>query len=430
MYPFSNPFRTPSFNQNADNNPIARLGNLMRPKPKLPMGDRPELPAGLSPMPEMPAAKPQQIEMPASDNFRLTLPTEMRPAGQAMNPPAPIPLSDVRPQQMGRLEAPQRIPMPNPRLLDSGREVAPDSIAAQRQEYMLKGAKRLPDGTFDPGKDGGIQYKRSGKDIALAALAGLGKGGVLGAAIGGIGAAVSPKFGRELNYDAYEKPRAIEDRQMTMQDDALRRQTMLDALRIQREQVGLDQEKAQTDLYKAQTDKALNPAIRPQAPRSVRLSPMQMPDGSSVLVDLNDPENAGREFRPFQRPEKPLSAPEAEKEAEIEQTATEGDPEQIAEDSYQGRGGDQYVFGRLPLQVQQIISTGKVNGMDATPEESAGAQRAWAQAIERERKSILDYTKGQARTKTSKRAVGKRPGPASATGTRSLRELSSKYFNE
>lgn len=376
-------------------------------------------------MPDVAPQMSKPIEMPASDNFRLTLPTEMRPAGpQAAQ--APIPLSDVRPQQMGRLEAPREIPRPDVPTLD-GRMVAPGSYDAQKRNYMIDAAKRNPDGSFTPGKDGGIQYKRSGKDIAMAALAGLGKGGVLGAAIGGIGATVSPEFGREFNWEMYKKPGALEEEGRAMQRQQMDRQGMLDALRIQREQVGLDQETAQTELYKAQAKKALNPAIQREP---VRLTPLQMPDGSTVLVDTANPANEGREFRPIERPQKPVSAPEAAKEAEIERTAAEGDPEQIAEDSYQGRGGDDYVLKRLPLQVQQILATGKVNGMEATPDEIAGAQRVWAQAIERERKSILDYTKGQARTKTSKRAVGKRPGPASATGTRSLRELSSKYFGE
>ena len=354
-------------------------------------------------MPSGPMAKP---EMPANNT--------------------PLPLSDIRPQQMGQLQAPRPIPRPDVPTLE-GRMVAPGSYDAQRRDYLMQGAKRNPDGTLAEGKDGGIQFKRSGKDIALAALAGLGRGGILGAMTGALGATISPKFGREMNWEMYQKPRALEEEGRAMQQQMLDRQQALDALRIQRERVGLDQELAQTDLYKAQAKRALDPAIRPQAPRSVRLSPMQMPDGSTVLVDMNDPENAGKEFR---APMKPLSVNEARTAAEDERLSQEGDPEQIAEDSYQGRGGDQYVYSKLPAPIQQILSTGKANGMDATPEEIARAQQVYRTAIEQERKSILDYTKGAARKKTAQRAVGKRPGPASATGTRSLRELTGKYFGE
>lgn len=439
MFPINSLFRTPSFNNTDNSNPISALGGLFRKDKKLPMPT-----AG--PMPDMtgmPDAQPQAskpIEMlPQGRSFEMQPSSMPSPTGNEpaalpemwrRNLPsaqAPVPLSDIRPQAMGQLQAPKPIPRPDVPTL-SGRMVAPGSYDAQQRDYMMQGVKRNPDGTIAEGKDGGMKFKRSAKDIALAALAGLGTGGVLGAAANGAAAAISPRTGREINWNAYQKPRALEEEGRAMQQQQLDRQNAIDSLRFQREGIGLDQERAQTELYKAQTERALNPAIRPQPQRQIRLSPMQLPDGSTVLIDMNDPENVGKEFRPFQRPER-QSIGDMIRQVNEEQSAVEN-PTQISLDSYNARGGDQYVFDRLPERIKQVLKTGKAGEYSATAGEIADAQEAYRRAIKAQKDADLEYTQAEDRKKKAKRVVGMLPGTASAGGTRSLRELTSKYFGE
>lgn len=420
--------RTPDFN------PVRQAGNLpivraLRGKTNLPASR--QLPQGeLSPMPEIQRPAPTPLPQgeappwrpPLVDPNQESMPAGWRPPmSRPINLPrpamTPIPMSDAmpsralsRPIMQGLPDIPQLPGRPGPAVPDN-------PIDRARYDYVMQGAKRNPDGTLAGDK---VQFGRSGKQIALGALTGLQRGGILGALTGGLTNVISPMTGREQNFEALYRPGLEQQAARQQAADDRQRQLALQDLNMRRGQVALDQETAQTELYKAQAQKALNPAIRPEDPRrNVFNTPRGTLDLSTgQIIQGTEPLSRERNLSPTQQ----LA------EGEIEREASEGTPEQIADDSYQGRGGDAYVISKLPADVQEILTKGTVRGERAYPDEIDRAQRMFERAAEQEKKSILSYTKGEARKKASRRVVGKKGGTPSATGTRSLRELEQKYF--
>jgi hypothetical protein len=407
--PEEDQFRTPDFNPMSGRKPLPSAGRQL---PTV-MSDQPQLPAPRAPLPIGGGSLPTQLSsMPDPANqIYSRAPRLPRPSM------GPLPTSDAQPSTA--LTRPTMQPMPDiPQLPNRQGPAVPDNpIDRARYDYVMRGAKRTPEGGFAGDK---IQFKRSGKDIGLAALTGLQQGGLLGAITGALGGVIDPMGQRERNFDALQLPRLEAQRARQLQEEDRLRLQATQELAMRRGQLGLEQEQAQTDLYKAQAQRALNPAISREDPRrGVFNTPRGTLDlGTGRIIEGTEPLVREQRISPTQQ----LT------EAETERAAQEGDVEQITEDSYQGRGGDQYVFSKLQPQIQEIITKGTIDGSPATPQEIEAAQRTYQQAIDRERKNITEYTKGQAKRKTAKRAVGKKSGPASATGTRSLRELESKYF--
>lgn len=379
-------FQTPDFNPAAKRRP-------MLPKPPdsfpLAMSDAPQVDRRLPQLPARPM--PQIQEQP-----------QMPEAPQIMRP------------EMN--SDPRGVPLPS--LPGRGVQPTPYSFENQkRYEYVTEGM-RNEDGTL------GNKVKRNWGDIGRSAFSGFMDRGLFGAALGAAAGAIDPQGTRERNFNRYRLPQIQQDAASAQAEEARARAQEMARLNQERATVGLDQERAQTELYKAQAKKALNPEIKP---RPVRLQPMVTEDGSTVLVDLDDPNNAGKQFKPFVRPER-VSPTQQQAVSEMEREATEGTPENIADDSYAGRGGDAYVLSRLNPSIQEILQKGTFNGDPATPEEIESANRTYQNAIKQEKAAILQDTKATARQKSGRRTIGKRSGPASATGTRSLKDLESKYF--
>ena len=459
-------FRTPDFNPLARRKPLPPAGRpiptvqseqpqLPRPARPLPMGGE-QLPISMSPAPN-----PDQQEYP---NYRPMM------MAQRPSPQAPIPVSDQRPSVA--LERPRMQPMPDIHPLGSPGVSIPDNpIDRAKFDYTMQGMDRDAPG---------LKIKRSLKDTLLSTAGGLLQGGLPGAAVRGITALASPRMGREQNFQQFYQPGIEQALQRQQQDEARRQAQAMQGLNLERGQVGLDQERAQTDLYKMQAklaqEKALNPAIPREDPRR---GVFNTPRGTLNLGDMRIIEGT----EPLPR-EQRLSPSQQLVEAETERAGEQGSPEEIAESSYQARGGDQYVFSKLRPEIQEVLQQGTfgtrpataaeiataqetvktktlsdgkaatpadiasaqeilqnkiIPGSAATPEEIATAERSFQQAIKRQRDADMDYTKGAARREASARVGQRKSGSAkpvrsggtpSASGTRSLAELEELYFNQ
>ena len=412
----------PPFMPQAGRNPINAIFGR---RPRLPQAG--ELPAGeLSEMPNIPLPGVNPIDTGQGDRWHAPMVLPQPPSEQ-------VPLSDTRPMSSATLQRPDRIPMPDvPQLPGhSGGPMVPTAENQSRYDYVMSRAKKNPDGTY-AGEGGKFKFKRSGGDILMNALAELGQGIASGQGLGGglgnaaasaLGTIINPQAGAERRFDREQLPRIQQQQQQQERDEDRQRAIAMQQVQQQRQQSQGIEDQARAELLRAQASQVGIPK-----PRTVDLAPMVLPDGTTVLVDKNDPGNAGREYRPFVRPEKPPSALEAQRNAEQEREASEGSVEQIAGDSYSARGGDAYVRSQLPANLREILDNGTTKGRKATTEELADAQDYEEKAIARQKRADLDYTKAEARKTASKMAVGKRPGAASAGGTRSLQELTNKYF--
>jgi hypothetical protein len=346
--PEEDQFQTPDFNPMARKRPLPMAGGQM---PTV-MSDQPQLPVPRPPLPMGGGSLPAQMSpMPDPENRVYTgAPRLPRPSMGS------LPMSDARPSMA--LDRPTMQATPDiPQLPNRPGPAIPDNpIDRARYDYVMRGAKRTPEGGFAGDK---IQFKRSGKDIGLAALTGLQQGGILGALTGALGGVIDPMGQRERNFDTLQLPRLEQQRARQLQEEDRLRQQATQELAMRRGQLGIEQEQAQTDLYKAQAQKALNPpSPAVPRPRTTRLTPLQMPDGSTVLVDVNDPENAGKSFAPI--PKMP-SITDQFKESDAG-TEAEFNKNQIIEDSIKGdpEGVKRYMTDRD----YKIVTTGTTGEME------------------------------------------------------------------
>lgn len=308
-----------------------------------------------------------------------------------------------------------------------------DPVTAAQYDYVMQG-------TRDKEGNIGNKVRRSGKDIALATLGGLMRGGVLGAGVGGIGAAISPELGREFNFETFQEPRMQRQMQRAQQRDAIQRQEAIDDLNRRRIETGISADEARiaTERSRAGLPMEVSPGASMIDPRTGQIlatapnRPAGSPSAASprrYAIGGNLVDEAGNVlFTAPPKPERDRPIAERLREAESEFEATEGSPEQIADDSYQGRGGDTYVLSKLPEATRQILEKGTVRATEevrdpetgrpvidpntgaiqritqerpATPAEVSAAQSAFDRAKNAEQKSILDYTKGERRRKAS-----------------------------
>lgn len=260
----------------------------------------------------------------------------------------------------------------------------PDPIETARTAYEA-GAPTTVGGRF---KQAGLNallgfLQAASRDRENPLAAGLG-----GAAAGGAISAISPKTGRGYQFETIQRP-GIEDR-LRRDDERLKRaQGQEDRARA----IRLDEAKIKDIESEAQV--RLHPS-----PKAV--SPLRGRAGD-VFLDPVTKQPIAR----IPQQEKPPSAAELTIDPESGMSA-----EEMADASYQGRGGDRYVFSHLPAPARQLIEKGTFtqDGQEypASPEQVAAAQRALDDAIKRQRDTDLQYTRGAIR---SKRLGGGRQEP-------------------
>lgn len=416
-------FRTPDFNPSLPIGPTARTPIA----PRIPMSAMPSV-AGNAP--------PARVR---AESLAIAPPETLAPRMDLRREGVPIPQLPGRP----------------------GEPHAYDPVTAAQYDYVMQG-------TRDRQGNLGGKVRRSGKDIALAALGGLMRGGVLGAATGGIGATISPEFGREFNFETFHEPRMQREMARAQQQDAMRRQAAIDDLNRRRMETGISADEARIATERARIGMPMEVSpgasvVDPQTGRILATAPNRPAGAISpasprrYAIGGNLVDEAGNVlFTAPPKPEKERSVRELTREAETTREAEEGSVEQIAEDSYQGRGGDVYVLSKLPAATQRILTeeivsapvvlidpdTGKpaidasgkpiteVQDRPATPAEVAAAQRQYDAAIRQERAAIRQHTQGAAREKASRRATGRnssRGGTSHSGATRNVTELSKRY---
>jgi len=265
----------------------------------------------------------------------------------------------------------------------------PHQIEDARQEHLGKTPGRL--------KSGLLNALRGG-------LKGLATGGGLGAGLGGAVAgaglgAINPRVAQDMDFNERVKPKILgrfadEDREKMAQFAAAKAagdQAMTQA-QLANIQSTIQSRASGDEMARAKSEREAN-------------APMILNPGQ-VAVDRRTHEKT------FEVPATPK--PPTQIELGIEPTSGKS-YEEIAEESYQGKGGDAYVLSRLPAHVQQIIQKGTVtvNGKElaASPEELSAAQRQFESAIERQRKADVDYTRGSVRSRAlgASRSGGAKP---------------------
>jgi hypothetical protein len=278
----------------------------------------------------------------------------------------------------------------------------PHQIEDARQEHLGKTPGRLKSGLLNAAKG---------------ALQGLATGGGLGAALGGAvggGAfgAINPRGAQDADFNQRVKPKILE--RFAYEDAET-------AARIQAAKAAGDQAMTRAQLEninsQIQSRTAGDEMARAKDEREAR-RPMIVSPGQVGY----DPRTREKTFEVPATPKPPT-------QAELGTEPTSGKSyEEIAEESYQGKGGDAYVLSRLPTHVQQIIQKGTVtvNGKElaASPEELSAAQRQFESAIERQRKADVDYTRGSVRSRALGASRSGSAKPAERKGQPGRRAIS------
>lgn len=225
------------------------------------------------------------------------------------------------------------------------------------------------------------------RGVGAGLASGQGLGGALGGFIGGAaGGAINPRGLREVEFNEKVKPQLLEKFRLQDQEQAAQ---------IAAEKAAREDQLAQANIANIGSEiqnRQSTTALARRKQEFEEKKPFNLPEGASAIdPTTRQPIATSPRYRP------PTQA-----QLSIEPSSGKS-YEQIAEESYQGRGGDKYVFDRLPERTRQLLG-GAVKNPD--PREFAAAQQAYKDAIARERKSILDYTRGEVRG----RAMGTRQG--------------------
>lgn len=351
-----------------------------------PRGVTPIIPEDAPPpvrLPDVPAPSGRMLPSPG-------IPGEI-PDGPMMGAPSPLPES---PGPRGMMAPSPGIPGGEKYGIPGVRASRPptryDELAEMKGAYM-SGA---------PGR---------GKSALTGAMEGfMGGGGLAGAATGAAYGAIDPRRLRERQFERYERPGILERFAFEDADTQRRRQAEKDALN--------------EEYRRAQTEHLKSEAYKNRLPPPAKEPPSHWVQTDQGWVDLNAPENRGKTFRPY-------TAPKEERQPTAAELATEPESgksvEEIAEDSYQARGGDNYVFSKLPAYTRQLLS-GEVK--DADPQEVARAQSAFDAAIERQRKADLNYTRGSVRSRRLNAGRGGKPTGSQSGISRPRSQFNSKLF--
>ena len=237
--------RTPGFNPGAEN--IIRPPVTPKPSPAVPLN-----------LPELPKPKPKpSLVVP------LNLPELPKPNVSLVPPPAPgvrpapLQMADTDQLRGANLTPPQLAENPHPRApydimrrtMMSG-EVPLDrtGMNVAREQYVSeRGGKHTFGGILGNAALGFLQSAAQNPDNPLAA-------GLGGAAVGGIGSAISPRMGAEYRFGALEAPRLEQAYGEQQQEQQHRLRQALDMARI-------GQEQAQRQKYEAEAERAGRPVL-------------------------------------------------------------------------------------------------------------------------------------------------------------------------
>lgn len=293
-----------------------------------------------------------------------------------------------------------RLPMPSPGI--PGGTGMPAIKQPTRAEHLRESKDVFLQGTPGRGKSALLGAAQG----ALRGLAQGGLGGAIGGALGGgLGGGINPRGLREAEFNQRVRPEILQGFEMDDQEKAARMAAAKAA-----------SEQAMTEARMADIESQIRSR---QTGDNLALGKYQR---ESNMPQVYKPGDVG--FDPRTQREV-FRVPPAEKlptPAELTIEPSSGKSfEQISDESYQGRGGDKYVFDRLPEQTRRLIK-GEI--ADAEPGEIEAANRAYQAAIERERESILDYTRGDVRGRALDARKGGGAKPAMRRGQPGRRAIS------
>jgi hypothetical protein len=297
----------------------------------------------------------------------------------------PVSLSDAARPGYSRLA-----PISTPNMTGPGPAIEPLTAPTQYERLQAEKEGYLR-GT--PGR------KRSALLGALTgALQGLGSGQGLGGALGGalaggIYGGAAPRQIRERQFETRERPKILEKFAFEDAEKARQAAAAKAAMDGGMTQAQLANIQSQIDSRRAQD------VLNQQKANQEADKPIMAAPSATVLTRG---QNGG--YSPvFTAPAKPTpeKAPTA---AELGVDPDDGSSvEEKARASYEARGGDQYVYDRLPERTRQVLEDDKNT---YSPAQVASAERAYQNAINRQWQSDLSYTKGAIRSKV----LGKRQG--------------------
>lgn len=423
--------------------------------------DTGRLEASRLPSPPMPSAAPPMIR----DSVDIT---DRVPSGQVQAPNVSV---------QGGIGEKRIDPLMIPAMPNRGRDPIPyNQYDDARYRYVMDHLKE--------NKDGSAGFSRNWKSILQNGLIGAANyadsgdwGKMLGGAVGGIGGAtVNPQRGYEMAFDRGHGAHMQQAQGMRDQrSDAERKQRMgamdEDYRRAQIDATKRDKLMPVAPGYglwnagKGEWEGGVKPEFRPSG-QSANAKPRWVQgrlDGKAGWYNLDDPRYANKIIEPFER-EKPMTMQDALAEEDVADNAT---VEQIANDSYQGRGGDNYLIGKMPPQYQQALRSAEPN-LDSLPTEyrnalnakpgtvdaelltkaeqarnaliekhnqmRIAAQNELQQMRQQEMNSILRDTKATRQSNAAKRRIGSGSiAPAANSGangpTRSLKAMTEEYLN-
>lgn len=291
---------------------------------------------------------------------------------------------------------------------------------------------------------GAVQGAQASPENRLAGLIG-------GAAVGGAGTAISPATGRDYQFDQMYAP---EFRRQEAEDNARADR----ARKIEEDRIQMENRQANTDYTKAHTKATIAGMKDADMQRQIEESKLRwyqarqkaIESGKSTTADLVDDDGITRKYLVFGDGSKqllgnsvkglpktatgrPLTASEAQKQAELERTANQGTPEAIAESSLQARMPS--LRASLPAPVREIVESGTITRAGrtrpATATEVKQANEIFNKRVEQERKAILADTRSKARQQAAQGALEKLKPGASSVGqqTRNVGDLL-KYFDQ
>lgn len=322
-------------------------------------------------LPDVAASKPMpKIGAPTPGPTPTMMPGKSYPSTLPEAPPSRPALALPRAEAGGFTPAPEslnRVPQPPSRY---------EQMQEAKDVYLQGTPGRLKSGLLGALR-GGLQGLATG-----------GLGGALGGALAGGGfGAINPRGRREMEFNEQVRPKILErfgyedaDRAAAIAQAKAAGEQAMNRAQLANIQSQINSRAAQDALNQQKADMEAN-------------QPMTLSPGATVY------DRKGQRAL--------FTAPAAEKQptqAELSIEPSSGkSAEEISDDSYAGRGGDQYVFDRLPERTRQLLSGEIAN---ASPAELMAAQRTFENAIKKEKSDILQYTRGEVRS----RALGARKG--------------------
>jgi hypothetical protein len=316
------------------------------------------------------------------------------PGGGETPPALPAPM-DPRSVPMTAPAAPPGVGSPGPT------PIAPQSRYGELQEAKDVYLKGTP-GRFKSAALGGLR----GLGPGLASGGGL--AGALGGAVGGaIGGGINPRGEREMEFEERVRPKIYERFGFEDLERASARQAQTNALDDERKraEIGRLNRPQRMNVQGLGVVDPITGEVIARAPE--RRAPARFEWTSDGLKDVSrmSPEELSK-LHPYERP----NAAQLTIDPESGLSA-----EEMADASYNGRGGDQYVYDHLPERTRKIL---EAKAGTVSPDEINAAQRDYQSAITRQRKTDLDYTKGHLR---AKRINGRAAQPGATTSGKPAR---------